>query len=971
MGQYTGTQTDFEHVSNVNLLQLRVFEGPGGYAGPDMTIGSCLGSPEGVIIGWHGDARFDVENAALWMKTTGDDATAFGWTRVDAAGVAPALAALQAQVSALEVDVTMLTAQVFQNTADISTLQAEPYVTIGNSGTLSNERALTGSATVNIQDNGPNSTVVASVPANAITNTELADMAATSVKANPTALVADPQDVQALLDNTFFGRQGGVLGFFAVAGAALPQSFVTVSAEASLANERVATSSTTISVVDNGPGTTVQFNIVVNSVDNTLLSDMAALSVKANPTALAADPQDVAAAADNTFFGRVGGVLGFFTVSAGALPQSFVTTSAEASLPNERVLTSSSTVTITDNGAGSTVVPSVPANAITNTELADMPANTVKSNPTAGVADPQDLAMATNTVLLRAGGNISAFAVGTNTVLGRVAGDIVAARAVNAQLADMAANTIKSNPTAAPAAPQDQAIGTNEVVARAGGNLTSVAMAVNTLFAREGGDISPLAVGANEVPLRAGANLTTQAMATNTALVRAGGDITALAFGTNEVLLRAGGNLTDFAVGTNTVLGRVAGDIVAAQVVTGQVGDAQITDAKLANMGARTVKGRASNSSGVPADIAGAGANTFLSDDGTTLAFRTGPAGGLSLNNVQTFASPGTFSGGSGWQKPTGATTVLVRVWAAGGGGGGGSTTTGAVGRSGGAGGGGGAFKERWFLASELAAQETVVVGTGGTFGAGATTDSTDGSPGGIGGNSSFSSGTLGVTAYGGGGGAGGGRSNGAGTSNAGGGGGGTAGAGGVGGGPTGTPVSGTGGTPLYNNTQAAVGGVVGGQGARGATGNGPIPGGFAEYGGGGGGCNNAAATPQVQASGGSIFGGGGGGAGGNVSNDQVTVVTPGAGSASGQWAALGGGSAGTSGASPTPGGDGAPGTGAQGGAGGGGGGSTATADTNGAIGGNGGARGGGGGGGGCGRNTGDGGNGGRGGHGYVEIYSF
>jgi hypothetical protein len=823
-------RTDYVQKSvNAVAVELRLDDEP---TSDGAVLGAVYGDPNGQIVGSPGDARFQIDQAQLWLKFTGIHTTT-GWGPIIPAGIPAAIAMLQAQVAQLE--------------TDVAALQGAPFIEYGVADpSTPNARVLTTTPTVDISLATPGQ-VRATVPPNAITNTELADMPATSVKANPTALAADPQDVQALLDNTFFGRQGGLLGFFAVAGAALPQSFVTVSAEASLANERVATTSPTIAVVDNGPGTTVVFNIVVNSVDNTLLADMPANTVKSNPTAAPGDPQDLALGT-NTILAREGGNISPLVVGVNEVPLR----------------------------AG---------------------------------ADLTTQAFATNTILLRAGGNLTAFPVGTNTVLGRVAGDIVAAQIVtgqvgddqitDAKLANMAANTVKANPTAALADPQN------------------------------------------------------------------------LALGTNEVLLRAGGNITNFAVGTNTVLGRVAGDIVAAQVVTGQVGDAQITDVKLANMGARTVKGRASNSSGVPADIAGAGANTICSDDGTSIAFRSGPALGLSLNNVQTFATPGTFSGGSGWQKPTGCTLVLVRVWAAGGGGGGGATTTGAVGRSGGAGGGGGAFKERWFLASELASQETVVVGTGGTFGAGATTDSTDGSPGGIGGNSSFSSSTLGVTAYGGGGGAGGGRSNGSGTSNAGGGGGGTAGPGGVGGGPTGTPVSGTGGTPLYNNTQAAVAGVVGGQGARGATGNGPIPGGFAEYGGGGGGCNNAAATPLVQASGGSIFGGGGGGAGGNVSNDQVTVVTPGAGSASGQWAALGGGSAGTSGAAPTPGGNGAPGTGAQGGQGGGGGGSTATADTNGAIGGNGGARGGGGGGGGAGRNTGDGGNGGRGGHGYVEVYAF
>lgn len=66
-------------------------------------------------------------------------------------------------------------------------------------------------------------------------------------------------------------------------------------------------------------------------------------------------------------------------------------------------------------------------------------------------------------------------------------------------------------------------------------------------------------------------------------------------------------NPTDFAVGTNTVLGRVAGNIVSAQLVNAQITDATIANAKLANMAAGTVKGRQVDAAtGVPVDLTGA-----------------------------------------------------------------------------------------------------------------------------------------------------------------------------------------------------------------------------------------------------------------------------------------------------------------------------------------------------------------------------
>lgn len=310
-----------------------------------------------------------------------------------------------------------------------------------------------------------------------------------------------------------------------------------------------------------------------------------------------------------------------------------------------------------------------------------------------------------------------------------------------------------------------------------------------------------------------------------------------------------------------------------------------------------------------------------------------GSGGGSAAIDIQAFETAGSFSGATGWQKPSGATMVLVVVY--GGGGGGGGALSSSV--SAGPGGGGGARVERWYKASDLAAQEPVVVGAQ-TAAAAAGTDGAAGNP------SSFSSGETAVTAYGGGGAS-------------------RGGSGAVRGGGGGGGNIAPGGSVSNSSTGGSGGGFGGGGPAADATGDsgggGGGPTGGRAYSGGGGGANTLASAAPGQNGGGSVKGGCGGGSGG------INLNAGGEGGSHGS-ASAGGGTGGASGGGA--GGAGAAGNASLGGRGGGGGGGNSGAPAG--AGGDGGAPGGGGGGGG-GANNNTGGAGGRGARGAVYVFSF
>ena len=269
------------------------------------------------------------------------------------------------------------------------------------------------------------------------TNVKLFDMVANTIKCNPTAATAIPQDFFMPPETMLVRLASGNI----VAGTPVEVRDLLNIEDG--ANDYVHPDHTGDVVSDGDGSTTIQSD----TVGNVELENMEPYTVKGKSGTTAGDPEDI--------------VIGVSEVLA----------RLGSGLTSTKVVTA-----LLEN------------NSVTNAKADDMPGNTVKVRNDAATGNPVDLSMGLNTVLARIAGNIVPLSLGTNTVLGRRGADIVADQiigdqieddaVINSKLGNMAANTVKVRTNAAAGDPQDLIMPDDTILGKlAGSNIAPLTVA--------------------------------------------------------------------------------------------------------------------------------------------------------------------------------------------------------------------------------------------------------------------------------------------------------------------------------------------------------------------------------------------------------------------------------------------------------------------------------------------------------------
>lgn len=240
------------------------------------------------------------------------------------------------------------------------TVGADGRITSVSSGTDAGITELTGDVTA-----GPGSgSQAATIAANAVTNTKLADMAAETVKGRSNAGTGDPQDLTLGVSLTMSGTQ-------------LRRNTLTGA----------------ISCSSNSNTTTLNANVVANSN----LATMAANRIKG--TVSAGNPVDLTGTQATTILDVFTSALKGLAPASGGGTSNFLRADGTWAAPPDTGITQLTGDVTAGPGSGSQAA-TIANNAVTNAKLADVSTSTLKGRVTAGTGDPEDLTGTQATTLL-------------------------------------------------------------------------------------------------------------------------------------------------------------------------------------------------------------------------------------------------------------------------------------------------------------------------------------------------------------------------------------------------------------------------------------------------------------------------------------------------------------------------------------------------------------------------------------------
>lgn len=239
----------------------------------------------------------------------------------------------------------------------------------GGGGTYTDEQAqdavgriLFDTSTVDFTYNDPGNTITAVVPANAVTNTVLADMAGGTIKGRPVGSAGDPQDLNPTQVKALISFAAGDITDFTeaaqdVVGAALRDSSSVNLAYNDAANTitgQVQTGGITTAMIAANAVTAAQLaadsvttvKIAADAVSNDKLDNMPAKTFKANATSSSANPTDVTTTAAKS-------MLAYTAPEVGSVPFGTVT----ATNVQDALQALYSLITAGGGGGGSPVDP--------------------------------------------------------------------------------------------------------------------------------------------------------------------------------------------------------------------------------------------------------------------------------------------------------------------------------------------------------------------------------------------------------------------------------------------------------------------------------------------------------------------------------------------------------------------------------------------------------------------------------------